>query len=202
MLQPLFKNVLCGFIIGSAAIVTPAQADVIYTYTGLPTYVNANGNPSLGTTVQIDLSDARVASGNFTLQAYGIPTATFTGDASGFINFHASGANITPGLRSFSSFDITVIFDATGDIISDHIRYLGTSDDGILSGTEALTTGAIGSDNGRCNADANANICTVSGSWTHTLFAAPIPEPGTLALLCAGLIGVGLTRRSSNGPTR
>ena len=193
-----------AFVGAFAVVAGPARADWLYTYDGLPTY--ATGYPAPDTSIVLEITNAAMESGHFDLSGIGgaatpdVPS--YTGDVSGLDSFSASGmATATPtSFPLWNTFDINLTFDAAGDITSDDVRWAGPSDDGLVSGDQALTSGAIGSDGPWCNSDYTSGRCTVSGSWTAVDPPAPsapepVPEPASLAVLCAGLIGLAAGRR-------
>jgi hypothetical protein len=197
------QNIIASLALAvSLAAATSAKADVVYAYTGLPTYQGQNGEAAVGTTLTLDLTDAAVASGSFTLSGYGsLDSAAYTGDVSGLVSFttpapfNATQTSIDGG----GSFTVSFTFDATGAITTDTVEYYGLDSDGQLSGTGILTTGSIGSDALGCDSDASSGICTVSGAWTATstdATTASVPEPTTWALLGSfGLLLIAVRRR-------
>ena len=194
--------------VGAFAVTTgSAQADWLYTYDGLPTY--ATGYPAPDTSIVLEITNAAMESGHFDLSGTGGAATpdgpSYTGDVSGLDSFSASGmATATPtSFPLWNTFAINLTFDAAGDITSDAVRWAGPSDDGLVSGDQVLTSGAVGSDGPWCNSDYTSGRCTVSGSWTAVdppgaSAPEPVPEPASLAVLCAGLIGLAAgTRRAS-----
>lgn len=196
---------------GLAAIAAPtaARADMIYTYTGAPTYASRGfGQPALGASFTLDVADAAVARGGFDLTLR--DGGPFVGDLADFVGFSGWGlAPMTPGgvIPRFQSFDLAFTFDpATGDILTGTVSYAGQSDQVRVSGTEALTSGAIGSDFPSCGASLDSGACTVAGSWRHVdppstaaaadSGAAPLPEPASISMLGAamGLLAATMAR--------
>ena len=188
---------LCGVAVAAG----PARADQIYTYNGLPTYQGANGSPAVGATITLDVTDAAVQSGSFNLSGYGtLGSASYSGDISGLISFVTPAPfTATPaGISGGGFFAVSFTFDAAGTITSDTVQYAGLDGDGLLSGSQVLTFGAIGSDALGCDSDYTSGVCTVSGSWTHTdNTGTAVPEPAAVAILGIGLVGLIAARRLS-----
>lgn len=173
----------------------PAQADVLYTYVSNPTYTGQNGATAVGVTIMLDITDAAVASGSFTLSGYGsVGDASYDGDTSSLISFSTSaGFTATPsGIDGGGFFDIAFTFDSAGTILSDTISYTALDGDASLSGNAAITSGSIGSSSLGCDSDAASGVCSVSGSFTASTTTV-VSEPSSMALLLGiCLAGVGL----------
>lgn len=183
---------------GVLAAIGPARADQIYTYNGLPTYAGLNGYSAVGATITLDLTDAAVQSGSFSLSGYGtLGVPAYTGDVSGLVSFTtpAPFTATSAGISGGGIFSASFTFDATGNITADTVQYSGIDADGLVSGNQALTSGAIGSDSLGCDSDYTSGICTVSGSWTRTSSSvSAVPEPVSFTLLSIGLLGLIRTR--------
>jgi hypothetical protein len=197
---------------------TPARADWLYTYNGRTSYPSSYPAPAFQIT--LDITNAAVQSGSFTLSGTGqyagpvSPPPAYRGDAADLVDLTVTGmGTATPGyFANWNAFDIAFSFDpATAAITSDRIWFLGPSDDGLLTGNQSLTSGALGSDGPWCNSDYTTGRCTVSGSWSavdppgavvsgaQSASATPVPEPAGFAVLGAGLLGLAAARCRARG---
>ncbi|MGI4800761.1 MAG: hypothetical protein ACRYG8_43415 [Janthinobacterium lividum] len=189
MRKTLMSAYAIAGVLAAACTMSPsAKADVIYTYTGLPTYTGQNGAAAVGVTLVLDITDAAVASGSFSLSGYGsLGSASYDGDASGLVSFTTSaGFTATQsGIDGGGLFDISFTFGSTGTILSDTISYTALDGDGDFSGNQSLTSGTIGSDALGCDSDASSGKCTVSGTFTTatTTTSTSVSEPSSKLLL-------------------
>jgi hypothetical protein len=196
-----------------------ARADVIYTFNGTSSFSAPYGGgvftPLL--TLSLDITNAAVQSGSFTLSGSGGRTVPaiedYSGDVAQWIS--ASGNVLVPETLSASvapsqgQFRLALTFDpATGAVTSTSFESAwGAGVGGALNGTGNIASGYIGSDAppfGLCGpAGAGGGPggydCAVSGTWAEAGFdpsASPVPEPTTLAVLGAGLLGFAAIRGS------
>lgn len=208
-------GLLSAALLAASALVGPARADWVYTFTGTGTYPG-HVFPSGGDTQPFDMTlrvtNAAVRAGRFDLHGVGIsplpggPLPSYRGDLADFVSFAAPAMNTATPTRFADGnlFDIAMTIDpATGAILSDAITADGPSDGATVSGDQALTSGLAFSDGlAECFPPAP---CTVTGSWTEVdppsaSSASPVPEPGTAALLAVPFAAL-LARRRRQEPT-
>lgn len=199
--------------LGIAAIVSAApgaRADVIYTFKADQTFSYAG--QSLTPQVRLDITDAAVASGGFHLSGQqGPPSGTiYLGDLGGFVSLVTTGlsASASSGLVG-NQFNVSMLFDAAGDILSGRVLWAGVDDIGQIAGGQAISSGTYSSDFPGCGPSGRGGACgLISGTWDHTAITlagdagatpsqtgSPIPEPTSAALAVAALAGLIAVRR-------
>jgi hypothetical protein len=122
-------------------------------------------------------------------------TVSFTSpnDSSGFQSFSLSITNPTnptgDTIKGFNLADLSgLTFNLNGVIVSD-LKYVVADGSGSCSGTDTYLTG-----NKWYNCEDNTAYLYITADFTATQQQA-VPEPATLAMFGAGLLGLGVVRR-------
>jgi PEP-CTERM motif len=181
----LTSNLLLG---GLAAFILalPSMASSVYTYTYTGNLFEAATGPYNTTSDAVD--------GSFTLSS---PLGDDLSDAP----FTPSSYSFTDGVQTFSStsspateetFD--VFTSATGAITAWTVSLAGPADANSVSTFTSEDVGML--DEGFDGEGFNLGD---AGTWAETVSSggggSPVPEPGNVALIGLGLVGIGLVRR-------
>ena len=191
------RTKMVAMVLAGLCAAGAARADVIYSFTG-----KAPGQFATPT-FSLDFTDAQVASGSFTLTSHGNngPNPSYSGDADGFVQFNL--ADIATPTYLYGTISANVLFGPGDSITSLDINFFGSGGGADITGSGTNSTIAYGSDNPQI-CDGGGNACVITGAaWTVAVTdppaaspaGSPVPEPATLAVLGAGLLGFAAARR-------
>jgi hypothetical protein len=206
---------LCCVAIAALAAPT-ARAGVLYTF-DVTDLTNANPVPPTYPALAVDVALVNpTPGGTLTLdlaQRQGAAGLVLSGDLSNLAFLDLLGVSLTPDSRLFTSggLKLSLGFDASGAVDATSIQFV-VADPGVavsLIGTGGPNAhGQFGTNDPRCGTPPGSpdsgGYCGVSGTWTRELTPSPlpvsepdsVPEPATIALIGAGVIGLGIARRS------
>jgi len=183
------KSVMVAGLLAALAIapIASAEAAVIYTFAGTS---QPGSTAPVPLNVEVVLTSAE-SSFNLSSSANSGPAPTFSGDLNRFISLTVGLDRVTPDFQR-GGFGIQLGFDITGAVTRSRLVFDGSSTDALLSGTGSTASGTVGQAATSCrNNEAN---CRVSGTWTVTT-PTPVPEPMSITLFGAGLVGLAMVRR-------
>jgi hypothetical protein len=208
------KLLLATAAAAALAAPTESHANVIYTFeSAIERSRPDQFMPPGPLTVTLELTEpgqSFAISGGPSLNPTTGAFAPLLGDVSRLVRL-TIGANtgvnevITPtGGRSFtngfSNLVLSLSFNNAGNVTSSNLALRGEYFDLFLSGTSGpRAEGRVGSDGLNCTSEpplvGGSPQCFVSGRFSLVGPAVPVPEPMSLALFGAGLLGLGMVRR-------
>lgn len=189
-----------GLLLGNAADAAPIAANSVIGWTGNYQAQNPVGTPSgLGSATHIDFAPAGGPGGN-------IFVTSLTGDflalaplpfIATILDFALPSASI-PGFVVATNGGNTLTIDVTS------MNIIFQADSGLtIGGTSMMTLTGYDPTPGTYELSfqtAGGNPISTQFQFTSSGNAAPIPEPGTLALLGLGLLGMGAAVRGRRQP--
>ncbi len=180
---------------------TAASATVTYTLTN-PVYNQAAidaGATSFASSgnIRLTVSDAAVQRGTFTVSVSGDGAGlrTSAGDLTDFVSF--IGRDVVTPVSAFGVFTATLAFAPDGTISNGDISFGSRDDDLYLTGSSASISARFASD--QYNAGCPNVSCAFTGQFFGTASATAVPEPMSIALLGAGLLGLAGARTLRSG---